>query len=380
MYGRIFNRRVLGVSIVGFTGFTYYADPKVYGYKRPIVFWGILAPIFAHYKYVEYRTKDLSDEVQTERFRELHIKYAPRVLDLFVNLRGLFVKLGQVACSRADVLPKEYREVFKVLLDKAPFIEGQEAYELVEKSLGRKIPDVFSKFDATPIGSASIGQVHAATLLDGQEVVIKIQFAETKRAFNLDFFNGRQFARIAKPDQLPFMDEFETQFKLEFDFSREARMLERVGKSIHPNFKNVRIPIPYLELCTPTCIVMERFYGQKMIDGFKFRMNENAAKMGFASFEEMTQNFKDLQNKSKLVLYGTVIYRGTRLYLLNGVDLLKRLYNSTFGLIFPKFYFNKWHTIDADNIVQTIFKVHGHQVFKDGCFNADPHIGINFLT
>eukprot|EP00835_Amoeboradix_gromovi_P007009 NODE_989_length_2510_cov_0.196429.p1 type:complete len:366 gc:universal NODE_989_length_2510_cov_0.196429:661-1758(+) len=360
-------KRILGVSAVGFAGFTYQADPKDYAYKRPILFWGILAPIFARYKYVEYITKDLSDEDQAERFRELHVKYAPTVLELFFNLRGLFIKLGQVACSREDILPKEYRDVFKVLLDHAPHVEGQEAYDLVEKSLNRKITDVFTRFDSKPLGSASIGQVHAATLHNGQEVVVKVQFQETKRAFDLDFVNGRFFARIAKPDQLPFMDEFEKQFKMEFDFGREARMLERVGKNIHPHFNNVKIPKPFLDYCTPTCIVMERFYGSKLIDGFKFRMEDNARKMGYLNFDDMKANLKEPNGK--------MFYRAARLYFLRGVDLLKHIYNKSFGCIFPKFYLDKWHSIDADSIIKTIFKVHGHQIFVDGCFNADPHIG-----
>ena len=367
-------KKAIGASAIGFGGFTYMADPKEYAYKRPIVFWGVLAPIFAHYKYVEYITQDLSDEEQDIRFKALHVKYAPKVLELFFNLRGLFVKLGQVACSREDALPKEYRDVFKVLLDHAPSVKGKEAYDLVEKALGRKIESVFSEFDSTPLGAASIGQVHAGTLHDGTKVVIKIQFPETKRTFDLDFMNGRFFSKIAKPDQLPFLDEFEKQFKLEFDFMREANNLQRVGNNIHPYFKQVRIPKPYLQYCTPTCVVMERFYGLKMLDGFKYKMNQNALKMGFKDMDEMKTSFNELQQQSWYYYYPVVGYRSARFALMSSIDKLKWIYNSTLGAIFPKFQFNKWDSIDATNIVDTIFKVHGHQIFKNGLFNGDPHI------
>ena len=368
-------KRILGASAVGFGAFTWQADPKEYAYKRPILFWGTLVPIFAHYKFVEYKTKDMTDDQQTEIFSKLHVKYAPKVLDLVFTLRGLFIKFGQVACSRPDVLPQEYRDVFKVLLDNAPHVEGQAAINMAENALNCKLDTIFSYFDPIPLGAASIGQVHAATLKNGKQVVVKIQFPETQKAFELDFINGRTFAKIARPDQMPFMDEFEKQFKMEFDFAREARMLKTIGDTIHPHFKNVRIPIPYLEYCTPKCIVMERFYGQKLMDGFTYRMNENAVKMGFKDVNAMRQGFDDLKNYNTFHYYTTIFYKSCRFYLLNGVDLFKSFYNITLGHLFPKFYFNKWHNIDSTSIVKTIFRVHGHQIFRNGLFNADPHIG-----
>eukprot|EP00834_Sanchytrium_tribonematis_P007251 NODE_631_length_5203_cov_0.313480.p1 type:complete len:505 gc:universal NODE_631_length_5203_cov_0.313480:2735-1221(-) len=366
-------KRIAGLSFVGFSAFTYQADPKEYAYKRPILFWGVLTPIFCHYKYIEYKTQDLPEDIQDIEFTRLHTKYAPIILDMFLNLRGLFIKLGQVACSRQDVLPKEYRDVFKVLLDHAPHVEGQEAIDLVESAIKQPISNIFKEFDPIPLGSASIGQVHAAKLINNQDVVIKIQFKETKKSFDLDFKNGRFFCELARPDQLPFIDEFEKQFKMEFDFLREANMLQRVGNNIHPHFKNVKIPVPYLEYCTPTCLVMERFYGHKLLDGFQFRLNDYAKKMGYANISELQAHFKRVEHsKWKYAL----MTRNFMLYSYSiSLEWLKKCYNHTFGLIFPKFQFNQWQLINANEITSTIFKVHAHQIFKNGVFNGDPHIG-----
>lgn len=255
----------IGLTASVGAGFVYYKyktdevwNIKVKQFERPIRFWTETFPVYAHYRVTEWLIKDKDDETQTKEFQELHTKYAPRMLDLALSLRGLYIKLGQVGTTRADVLPKTYRDCFQTLLDKVPSMEGSEVRAIVEKSLGKKIEDVFEYFDDEALGAASIGQAHVARLKDGREVVVKVQYPDAKHLFETDFDTARDFCELAQPEHLPIFNEMKAQFMTEFDFEREAWALDVVGKNIMPYFPDVIIPRPIPELSTDLVVVMEK--------------------------------------------------------------------------------------------------------------------------
>lgn len=74
--------------------------------------------------------------------------------------------------------------------------------EVVEASLGRRIDEVFATFDAKPLGAASIGQVHRATLLDGTEVVVKVKYPGVEKTFDWDMATITDFCRLVQPEQV----------------------------------------------------------------------------------------------------------------------------------------------------------------------------------
>ena len=86
-----------------------------------------------------------------------------------------FIKLGQILSTRADLLPPIYQVELAKLQDAAPPLKIDLVRSIIESEFGRPIDTVFSDFDEVPLASASIGQVHAATLLDGTAVVVKVQ-------------------------------------------------------------------------------------------------------------------------------------------------------------------------------------------------------------
>jgi ABC1 atypical kinase-like domain len=123
-----------------------------------------------------------SDRDRAALQQELHERHAPTVLQIFLDLKGLYVKLGQVLSVTALPIPETYREHFRTLQSDVP---GYEEFErtvkpTLERELGTSdLSSIFSYIDPIPCGAASIGQAHRATLLrDGSEVVVKIQYPE----------------------------------------------------------------------------------------------------------------------------------------------------------------------------------------------------------
>src|SRR5262249_11255451 len=92
-----------------------------------------------------------------------------------VELGPAYVKLGQVLSTRADLLPPAYIEELASLQDSVGAISLEEVEAVIEAELGARLSKLFSAFDPTPIGTASLGQAHAACLRDGRPVVIKVQ-------------------------------------------------------------------------------------------------------------------------------------------------------------------------------------------------------------
>jgi aarF domain-containing kinase len=114
-------------------------------------------------------------------------------------LVGLFIKLGQSIGIQATILPKPYREAFSTIFDAAPYIPYSDVAKVFKQEFKGKAPlDIFEAFDETPIASASIAQVHRATLrikgINGQpdelrQVAVKVQKPAIKKQLNLDLWS-----------------------------------------------------------------------------------------------------------------------------------------------------------------------------------------------
>ena len=90
------------------------------------------------------------------------------------ELGPIFIKFGQLLSTRRDMLPLDIADELAYLQDQVAPFDGEQAREIIEKSLGSKIETVFKDFSSEPLASASVAQVHTATLHTGEEVVIKV--------------------------------------------------------------------------------------------------------------------------------------------------------------------------------------------------------------
>lgn len=136
---------------------------------------------------LRYRLDDLLDGTPAERWLRLMRPFVPsasaevatlprgaRLRLALQELGPIFVKFGQILSTRRDLVPPDVAEELTLLQDRVAPFDGQQARALVEAALGRGIADAYAQFDTVPLASASIAQVHAATLHDGREVVVKV--------------------------------------------------------------------------------------------------------------------------------------------------------------------------------------------------------------
>jgi predicted unusual protein kinase regulating ubiquinone biosynthesis (AarF/ABC1/UbiB family) len=108
------------------------------------------------------------------------------IRDTFLELGPTFIKLGQLFSTRADLFPVEYVEELSKLQDRVPAFGYDRVAEIVERDLGKPIPELFADFELIPIAAASLGQVHLARLHTGEEVVVKVQRPGLHKLFTID--------------------------------------------------------------------------------------------------------------------------------------------------------------------------------------------------
>ena len=196
---------------------------------------------------------------------------APRGERLRLGLEALgpiFVKFGQVMSTRRDLIPVDIAEELAKLQDRVPPFPEAQARAAVERAFGRPIESVFASFDAAPVASASIAQVHFAVMKDGREVAVKVLRPGMLAAIDDDIALMRQLAvwverlfvdgKRLKPRQV--VAEFDNYLHDELDLVREAANASQLRRNMQ-GLDLVLVPEMVWELCTPNVIVMERMNG-----------------------------------------------------------------------------------------------------------------------
>jgi len=184
------------------------------------------------------------------------------------RLGPIFVKFGQVLSTRRDLLPADVADELARLQDRVPPFPAAQARVLVERAFGKPIEALFATFDAEPVASASIAQVHFATLKDGREVAVKVLRPGMLAVIDDDLSLMRTLARWVerfsadgrrlKPREV--VAEFDNYLHDELDLVREAANAAQLRRNM-AGLNLVLVPEMLWELCTPGVIVMERMYG-----------------------------------------------------------------------------------------------------------------------
>ncbi|XP_058222316.1 uncharacterized protein LOC131332233 [Rhododendron vialii] len=291
-------------------------------FKRRMKVFTLAFVIYLDYKALQQREKFIRKSKRAALWERLHERNAKRVLNLMIELEGLWVKLGQYLSTRADVLPNAYITLLKQLQDSLPPRPVDEVCQTIEKELGQSMDDLFLDFVKAPLATASIAQVHRATLRNGQEVVVKVQHQGVKTIILEDLKNAKSIVdwiAWAEPhyDFSPMIDEWCKEAPKELDFNHEAENTRTVFRNLGCKGNcNDRNPANFVDVLIPEVIQStERLLVLEYMDGIRLNDTESLEAFG----------------------------------------------------------------VDKQKLVEEITRAYAHQIYVDGFFNGDPHPG-NFLV
>ena len=188
-----------------------------------------------------------------------------------VELGPAFIKLGQVLSTRPDLLPESYIKELEKLQDDVDPIPTQEVVELIEEELGARLSKLFAVFEDEPIGTASLGQVHAAELRDGRPVVVKVQRPNIRNqlADDIAFFHdlatflSEHTKAGARIDMAGIVQQLERALADELDYRIEARNAATFRRSL-AEFPRILVPRVIEAYTTERVLTTERIRGSKL--------------------------------------------------------------------------------------------------------------------
>src|ERR1700736_369145 len=200
------------------------------------------------------------------------IKQLPQT---FTDLGPTYVKFGQIIASSPGAFGEELSREFRGLLDRVPPADTDEIHKLFKEDLGDEPSKLFKSFDEKPFASASIAQVHYATLHSGEEVVVKIQRPGIRRRIAADLQILKRFAQTVELAKLgrrlsaqDVVADFSDNLAEELNFRLEAQSMEAWVSHLHasPLGRNIRVPQVYWNLTTDRVLTMERVQGIRIDD------------------------------------------------------------------------------------------------------------------
>jgi predicted unusual protein kinase regulating ubiquinone biosynthesis (AarF/ABC1/UbiB family) len=196
---------------------------------------------------------------------------ARALADELEGMGPTFVKLGQLLSTRADLLPPPYLRALSRLQEHVEPFPFEEVERIVSVELGVRVSKAFRSFDPTPIGSASLGQVHRAELRDGRPVVVKVQRANIREQILDDMDAIEELASLAdahtdKGRRLGFADmvaEFRRSLLEELDYRREAANLDTF-RTMLADHELIVVPAPVRDYSTDVVLTMDFISGKTM--------------------------------------------------------------------------------------------------------------------
>jgi ubiquinone biosynthesis protein len=191
----------------------------------------------------------------------------------FSELGPSFIKLAQILSSRPDLITKRYADEFKKLQDRVPPFPTEDAIRIIEQETGHKLDEIMVEFDKTPIAAASIAQVFRGRLIDGSDIIIKVQRPHIREQIETDIGILAYAANLLEkyvPESSFFnpsgiVEEFSKTVRKELDFLEEARNCIRFRKNFE-HIPDVHIPLIFAEHTTEKVLFMERIEGVRIDD------------------------------------------------------------------------------------------------------------------
>lgn len=201
-------------------------------------------------------------------WRDLTAPRGERLRRALEDLGPIFIKFGQVLSTRRDLMPPDIANELTLLQDRVPPFESELAVKQIEKSLGAHPDQLFASFERIPVASASIAQVHFATLKDGKEVAVKVLRPGMRDIIDHDIglmhvaadWLERLWADGRRLKAKEVVGEFDKYLHDELDLMREAANASQLRRNFAESTL-LMVPEMYWDYCSSSVIVMERMYG-----------------------------------------------------------------------------------------------------------------------
>lgn len=287
-----------------------------------------MAPLVFKYKYVKFKAERIDHASPEELERRLNVyreDTAPKLVDLILSMGGIYIKIGQVMSTIGQgILPQQYVEALKPLQDGVPARDYEDIAQIIRDSTGKSMDELFVHFDKKPIGSASVAQVHRATLRPRKEgdepipIVLKVQYPEVAELFDADLSNLEMATRLFAPENMEVAKSLRKRhenelgksslilssethnltaqlklksiMKMPLDFTKEADNLRECTRDMQkfgmePNL--VRIPRVVDQICTPNVLAMEYLEGVSLSDAIQQEQDKVAKALGKKDGDEL---------------------------------------------------------------------------------------------
>jgi ubiquinone biosynthesis protein len=208
--------------------------------------------------------------------RQKHQRNARRIEAAILDLRGLFIKVGQLISIMANFLPDAFREELQRLQDQVPPRPYRDIEARLREEFGGRAPaEVFAEFSPEPVASASIGQVHRARLASGEAVAVKVQYPDIEEIVRTDLRALKRIFGVLgwfMPDYgfATIYSEIREMVLAELDYHREASAIQKIAANFErrggPLGACVRIPRVMAEFSTGRVLTTEWIEGAKVAD------------------------------------------------------------------------------------------------------------------
>ena len=378
--------------------------------RRSVSFWSTVAPFVVEFEAIKARAKwwdRCSDQELEARKASFHKRTAESAVDMILSLGGIYVKLGQlISTIGAGIVEDTYITALRPLQDGVPPRSLAEVSAIVEASVGLPMAEIFESFEAAPVGAASIAQAHRATLLGGQEVIVKVQYPEVAELYDADFSNLEVVTRYLFPENVQLVRGLRRRHQAELDFRTEAAHLRELGanmraRGFEPGL--VRIPgVPDERLVCRHVLAMEYLHGVSLAAAIEAEQADIARALGLRGgadelrallMARVRDHFEAGGGATQHVLAAAAAaaplvraYAAAARRVRSALLCVAR-WAARLGIGGPLRSAvaggggggsgggggGRRH--ELGRIVRTLVRVHGCQLLLDGVYNADPHPG-----
>jgi ubiquinone biosynthesis protein len=226
--------------------------------------------ILAGYLWLRLWRPVLGPSLYNARLVQRHRKTSKRLTASILELKGLYIKVGQLISILTNFLPPEFRAELEQLQDAVPARPLDEVTSRIRKELGKEPEQLFASFDPIPIASASLAQVHEARLHDGRRVAVKVQHADIEVISRLDLESIRRILELIQfVVRIRGLESYHADIseliRQELDFELEARNIATIEANFEGN-RNVHFPVVVHELSTKRVLTTEFVEGVKVTD------------------------------------------------------------------------------------------------------------------